>query len=185
MGTVTRTIGDKDEMKEVNNKVAFPLSSIYRWKFGPTKEYGPLDLFWYDGGMRPHNPPEMEADNKVLESEGMMFVGDKGKIMAGFRCENPVLIPESRMLAVTGEKTTPRSQRVDATNEWIEAILNQKQSRGSILSAGSVIETAHLASVALRAGSKINYDHKKMEITNNSEANKFLRREKYRPGWEI
>jgi len=135
--------------------------------------------------MRPHNPPEMEEDKKVLDSEGMMFVGDKGKIMAGFRCENPVLIPESKMLAVTGEKTTPRTQRANATDEWIEAILNQKQSQGSILTAGSVIETAHLASVALRAGSKIYYDHKKMEITNIPEANKFLYREEYRPGWEI
>lgn len=185
MGSATVTVGEKGEMKAVTNNVAFPWSSVYRWKFGTTREYGPLDLFWYDGGMRPHNPPEMEADNKVLESEGMMFVGDKGKIMAGFRCENLVLIPESKMLAVTGEKTSPKTERVDATNEWIEAILNQKQSRGSILSAGSVIETAHLASVALRAGSKINYDHEKMEITNIPEANKFLYREEYRPGWEI
>jgi hypothetical protein len=172
-------------MKTVPNNVAFPLSSIYRWKFGSTKEYEPLDLFWYDGGMKPHNPPEMEADNKVLDSEGMMFVGDKGKIMAGFRCDNPVIIPESRMISVTGGNTSPRNQRYDATNEWIEAILNQKQSQGSILNAGPVIETAHLASVALRAESKIIYDPVKMEVTNVTEANKFLYRAEYRPGWEI
>ena len=31
--------------------------------------------------------------------EGMMFVGDKGKILGGFRSENPQLIPEAKMRA--------------------------------------------------------------------------------------
>lgn len=187
MGTLTRTIGDQDEMKAVSNDVAFPLSSIIRWKFEATGKTGPFDLFWYDGGMRPTTPPEIEADNKELESEGMMFVGDKGKILGGFRCENPVIIPESRMIEVTGSKNfqQSRGERADGTEAWIDAILNKKQSPGSILTSGSIIETAHLASVALRAGKKIIYDHKNMKITNIPEANKFLYRSEYRKGWEI
>ncbi|MBN1337724.1 MAG: Gfo/Idh/MocA family oxidoreductase [Bacteroidales bacterium] len=187
MGTTTRTIGGQDEMKAVVNDVAFPLSSIIRWKFESSGKTGPFDLFWYDGGMRPPAPPEIEADNKELESEGMMFVGDKGKIVGGFRCENPVIIPEARMKEVTGAKTLPpdEEQRMDATEAWIDAILNKKQSPGSILSSGPVIETAHLAAVALRTGRKITYDHTQMKITNIPDANKYLYRSEYRPGWEI
>jgi hypothetical protein len=185
MGTLTRTIGENGAMVAVPNNVAFPLSSLFRWKFAPTKSMGPIDLFWYDGGIKPHNPPEIEVDNKVLDSEGMMFVGDKGKILAGFRCENPVIIPEAKMTQMNGSITPPKTESLDTTNVWIESILNNKQSPGSVLNASSVLETAHLAAVALRAGSKINYDSDKMKVTNVDEANKYLFREQYRPGWEI
>jgi hypothetical protein len=187
MATTTRTIGEKGEMIAVKNDVSFPLSSILRWKFDATSHFGPIDLFWYDGGMKPANPPEMESDDKVLESEGMMFVGDKGKIIGGFRCENPVIVPESRMVEVTGSKTTPENEqnKINSTDAWVEAVLNNRQSPGSILSSGPVIETAHLAAVALRAGSKIKYDHTNMKVTNIPEANKYLYRSEYRKGWEI
>ena len=39
------------------------------------------------------------AENKEFAEEGMLFVGDKGKILGGFRSENPQLIPEAKMRA--------------------------------------------------------------------------------------
>ena len=55
--------------------------------------------------MRPPTPEELDEDHKELPAEGMMFVGDKGKILAGFRVENPRLIPERRM---SGYAVPPR-----------------------------------------------------------------------------
>lgn len=186
MGTTTKTIGEHDEMKDVPNNVAFPLSSVIRWKFDAPKTIDPFDLFWYDGGMRPPTPPELETDLKEFESEGMMFVGDKGKILGGFRCENPVIIPESRMIEVTGAKEITLSRpSINATDVWIEAIREGKSSPGNFTSSWPILETAHLAAVALRAGRKIHYDHRKMRITNNDDANKYLSREECRPGWEV
>jgi len=187
MGTTTRTVGDQDEMMEVPNNVAFPLSSVIRWKFGASKRTGPFDLFWYDGGMRPATPPELEVDDKVFESEGMMFVGDKGKILGGFRCENPVIIPESRMIEVTGAKQTglPSRPLINATDVWINAVLNQQQSPGNIMDSWPIVETAHLAAVAFKAGKRVTYDYRSMEVTNNADANKFLYRSEQRLGWEI
>lgn len=179
MGTTTKTIGEHDEMKDVPNNVSFPLSSIIRWKFAASRGAGPFDLFWYDGGMRPPTPPELEVDNKELESEGMMFVGDKGKIIGGFRCENPVIMGESEMIEVSGRN------RPNATDTWINAILKGEASPGSIPSSWAVIETAHLAAVALRAGRRIKYDHRSMRVTNNDDANQYLFRSEYRPGWEV
>ena len=187
MGTTTKTIGEFDEMKDVPNDVAFPLSSVVRWQFEENSNHKPLDLFWYDGGMRPPTPPELEVDDKVFESEGMMFVGDKGKILGGFRCENPVIIPEKKMLEVTGAKESgalSRKQR-NSTSVWIESILNNSQSPGNFLNSWPVIEASHLAAVALRAGRKINYDHKSMKVTNIPDANRYLYRHEYRNGWEI
>src|SRR6202042_3041458 len=38
---------------------------------------GPLDIFWYDGGIKPPVPDELMAENQEFAEEGMLFVGDK------------------------------------------------------------------------------------------------------------
>jgi hypothetical protein len=37
--------------------------------------------------------PELEVDNKELEAEGMMFVGDKGKILTGVTFRQACVTP--------------------------------------------------------------------------------------------
>src|ERR1035438_7643353 len=56
----------------------------------------PIDLYWYDGGMKPSEPGELAEDNRQLGITGLMFVGDKGKIL-----DNRI-IPESRGKAYLG-----------------------------------------------------------------------------------
>ena len=60
-------------------------------RFAPKGERGGLDIFWYDGGIKPPVPEELMAENKELAEEGMMFVGDKGKILGGFRSRKPAV----------------------------------------------------------------------------------------------
>ena len=52
----------------VKNDVAFPLSCIIHFKFAAQKALDPFDLFWYDGGMKPVNPEELNSENKSLAS---------------------------------------------------------------------------------------------------------------------
>jgi hypothetical protein len=165
----------------VKNDVAFPLSCIVRFKFEAQAELPPFDLFWYDGGMKPVTPDELEQAGKPLEREGMMFIGDKGKIIGGFRGEKPVLYVDNKQVAeATGAEQTGQN----ANDVWINAFKNNTQSPGSFLYAGPVTETILLGAVALRAGKKVEYDAANMKITNAPEAEKFLVRE-YRKGWEL
>jgi len=179
--TTTCTLRDNVAVG-VDNNVAFPLSCMIRFQFPAQEELPPFELFWYDGGMKPFAPDELRAAGKSLTREGMMFVGDKGKIIAGFRGENPVLIPESKMDYLKVEDETEAATRSDEV--WIEAFKNKTQPPGSFLYAGPVTETINLGAVALRAGKRVEYDTVNMKITNLPEANKFLTRE-YRPGWEL
>jgi len=181
--TTTRTVVDQVS-KNVVNDVAFPLSSIVRFKFPKQDSFDAFDLFWYDGGMKPPTPPEMEADGKDLPSEGMLFVGDKGKILGGFRNETPVILPESFMKEFSLANPAPAEVNERKDDWWIDAFREKKQPVGNFLMAHPISETINLAAVALRAGKKIMYDPVKMEISNMPEANKFLRRE-YRAGWEL
>jgi hypothetical protein len=182
-GTTTRTIVDQ-VCREVYNDVAFPHSCMIRFKFPKQKILPPFDLFWYDGGIKPFPPEELAVDNKSLSPEGMMFVGDKGKILAGFRGENPQIIPEAKMRAYPGQKQLPQQERKRRSNTWVSAIKRSEESPGSFLLAGPVTETINLAAVALRAKRRVDYDTKSMKITNFQEANKYLIRE-YRKGWEL
>jgi hypothetical protein len=134
--------------------------------------------------MKPQTPEVLEKEGKELASEGMMFIGDKGIILGGFRNEKPVLLPDSLMKQYGSDANDKEDKPNRSDDVWIDAFRENKQSPGSFLNATAVSETINLGAVALRAGKKVIYDADKMEITNIPEANKFLRRD-YRKGWEL
>lgn len=170
----------------IKNDFSFPTASTVRFKFAARGERPAIDLVWYEGGMRPPTPEELDEDHKELPAEAMMFVGDKGKILAGFRVENPRLIPERRMQGKSVPETPVRRQREPGQisagmRQWIAACRGGQQSAGSFLNAGPISDAVNLYAVALRTGKKLLYDGEK--ITNLPEANKYLSRE-YRKGFE-
>lgn len=179
----SRTVVD-GVSRPVVNDVAFPNTCTVRFKFPEQKTLPAFDLFWYDGGIKPHTPEELEADGKDMPHEGMMFVGDKGKIISGFLNQGPRLLPEARMKSYMEGRAFPEQDYPLSDDIWIDAFREKKQSSGSFLLAGPISETINLGAVALRARKKILYDAEKMKITNIPEANQFLRRE-YRKGWEL
>jgi len=132
--------------------------------------------------MRPAVPDEI-AD-KGFEREGMMFVGDKGRIVADYHCSNPRLIPDSKMDSYMHGQAIPKGTFERGADIWIDPFRNKTQSPGSFLLAGSITETILLGAVALRAGRRVDYDSQNMKTTNFPEANKYLVRE-YRKGWEL
>lgn len=182
-GTTHRYV-DGNTYKWVKNDVAFPLSCLIQLEFPAQKTLPAFDLFWYDGGMKPFIPGELREDKRDMPEEGMMFVGDRGKILAGFRGEKPEIIPSRLMKAYQGETEVPERGEESRPNTWLEAIKNDRESPGSFRYAGTVTEAINLAAVALRAGKKVEYDSAKMKITNDEAANRYLTRE-YRKDWEL
>ena len=150
-GTTTSAV-DNNVSHRVQNDVAFPYSCIIRFKFPKQETLPAFDLFWYDGGMRPATPEEL--GNGSLEPEGMMFVGDKGKILAGFRTENPRLLPETKWKTYLNGQEPPKEENIEGGPFWIDAFKNKKQSPGSFLYARPVTETILLGAVALQARKK-------------------------------
>ena len=134
--------------------------------------------------MKPFAPPELEEDGMDIENEGLMLVGTEGKILGGFLGENPRLIPKQKMKAIHGDKPVPKAKRTRRSDTWVKAIKSEGESPGSFIYAKSITETINLASVALRAGKRIEYDTDYMKITNDEKANKYLTRE-YRTGWKM
>lgn len=170
----------------IRNDFSFPTASIVRFKFPAKGQRGPVDLLWYDGGMKPQTPEEFDAEPKELPIEGMMFRGDKGFILAGFRVESPRLFAAGK--APTPVPPQARRQRAPGEaspglQHWITAARGGVQSPGSFLNAWPITETVNLWAVALRTGRRLLYDAANLRITNVAEANQYLAR-RYRAGWE-
>ena len=167
---------------QIYNNFSFPMASSVRFKY-PAKGLRPaIDLIWYDGGIRPPVPDELYEENKELPAEGMMFVGSKGKILAGFNVDNPHLIPEKRMAGIAVPEVKKR-ERTSGFKKFMDAIKAGNQCPGSFTEAGPITEAINLYAVALKSGKTLKYDAANRSITNVVEANKYLSRE-YRKGWD-
>ena len=122
-----------------------------------------------------------------------MFVGDKGKVLAGFRGEDPRIIPERvmREWEATGKGHgrqgggEPRQARREATESWAAACKGGAATYGDFLLAGPISDAFNLGAVSLRLGGKrLLFDSAAGKVTNVAEANQLLGRE-YRKGWEL
>ena len=135
--------------------------------------------------MKPHTPEELEVDGKDLPQEGMMFLGDKGKILAGFRNRQPALIPESRMKTYMAGKVIPQEPRDRSDDVWIDAFTGKETITGKFSACRSDMGTDQPGSGCTSCEEKgaLRFSTA-MKITNVPEANKFLTRE-YRKGWEL
>jgi hypothetical protein len=165
---------------------AFPKASVVRWRHPAEGDRPVVDTFWYDGGMKPQTPEELYEDGEDLASEGMLFIGDRGKILCDFRGNAPRLIPRSRHQAFEGSVSAGDIDETRTDDEWVNAIRNGGKSRGSFEEVGALAEAVTLANIALRVPYKrLLWDAGKTEFTNSDDANKLVRREAYREGWEI
>lgn len=168
-------------------KDSYPVAEIVTYEFPARGKMPPVKLTWYDGGLMPPRPPELEQGRKMGDDGGgVLFIGDKGVLMCSTYGRNPRIIPDSKMKEYKRpEKTIPRSPGIH--EEWIEAIKSGKKSTSDFEYSSLLTETMLLANLAVRMkehNTKLLWDGEKMEITNLPEANKFLHKE-YRPGWTL
>jgi hypothetical protein len=169
------------------SQIGLPKASTLRWRHPATASRPAVDTFWYDGGNKPQTPEELYVDNLDLADEGMLFIGDKGKILCDFRATNPRLIPQARQRAFEGSIATPEYDTTSPEDEWVNALKQKtKSSKGSFESVAALAEAVTLATIALRVPYKrLLWDANKLEFTNSPEATKLVRREQIRPGWEL
>ena len=166
---------------------SFPMASIVHYTFPARGKMPPVKLTWYDGGLTAPRPAELEKGRRLGDGNGgILFVGDKGKLMSGTYGENPRLIPETAMKAYKRpQKSIPRSPGIH--EEWIEACKTGKKSTTDFSYAGPLTEMMLLGNIATLMHEKkaiLEWDAEKMEITNIPEANELLQM-KYRDGWTL
>jgi predicted dehydrogenase len=183
---VTTQPGDK-MFTWIENKESFPASSIVRYSFPARGEMPPVKLAWWDGGMLPERPEELEPGRKLelTDNGGTIFVGEKGKIICGTYSDSPRLIPESKMQAYTRPpKTLPRVKGSHEQN-WIDACKGGPPACSNFDYSGPFTEAVVMGNLAIRfPGEKIEWDGPNMRVTNLAEANELIL-PPYREGWSL
>jgi predicted dehydrogenase len=175
-------IADYTWHKQVNT-VSYPRASLIRWEFPARGGMLPVAVHWYDGGLRPPVPPELEQDGEELAEEGLLFVGERGKLLGDFMGGQPRLIPKERMRDFKEPaQTLPRP--IDELDQFIRACRGGQASDASFEAAYPFAESILLGTIALRVNKKLRWDTVKFEFANSKEANE-LKSRKNRAGWEL
>lgn len=159
-----------------------PIGAMVYYKFPARGDKPPVVLTWYEGGLMPRRPEELEEGRKMLY-QGTLFVGDKGKLICDWGGQSPRLLPETKMQAYKRpEKSIPRSP--GHHQEWLDACKGKGKAGSNFDVAGPMAEAVLLGNVAMRTGKKIRWDAANLKATNVPDATEYISK-KYRSGYEL
>jgi hypothetical protein len=173
------------------------------WEYPARGNLPPLKMFWYDGGMKPHRPEEYDHGLQMPRT-GIIFVGEKGKLMTGYGGGNPLrsrpgiadsgptrglpgglLLPEDKFRDFQQPpKTLPRCDRENHYTEWTQACKSGGRTVAPIEFGCQLTEIALLGALALRTGKLLEWDSEAMRVTNDEAANSLIDMP-YRNGWSL
>ena len=137
-------------------------------------------MSWYDGGLHPPRPSGIsEQDGRQFRhrQEGVMYVGEKGLILAGFNGDNPRVYPASPKYVVPPREPVapgaPDGPRRDgAIDAWITACKEGKAALTNFEIQAPVTEAFLLGCMAQRLpGEKLLWDSAQMRVANSEKAN--------------
>ena len=160
-----------------------PLASLVTYHFPARGDLPPVRMVWYDGGIKPPRPEELEP-HEEWPVDGVLYVGDRGKIMHKSHGGKPTLLPMSRMNDFQRpDETLPRIKGSHEQN-WIDACKGGAPACSNFNYSGPLTEVVLLGNLAIRTEGHLLWDGPNMRVTNNEAANQFVRRE-YRQGWRL
>ncbi len=187
------------------NADACPPSSIIHLNYPKTNGNGDIKVSWYDGGLLPQRPDELLPGEPFGNWDGgVLFIGEKGKLLMDCYGENPRLLPTKLMT----EKTMPKERIVRVKEghylQWVNACIagyGNAETSSPFEYAGPFTESILIGNLALRSFTlknpklkgwedkwlgrkKLLWDSKNMQITNFEEANQFVKRD-YRDGYNL
>lgn len=174
----------KEMWERVDNKETYPNASFITYQFPARENMPPVKLTWYDGGLMPVWPAEVDPA-KVDEGGGSMFIGEKGIIVCSTYGGDVQMFPEERFLEYKDLPTT--LPRVTGTHEdnWIQGIKNNTLPCSNFDYSGPLTEMVVMGNLAIRVPNKrLLWDGDNMRVTNDETANQFIKRE-YRQGWTL
>ncbi len=167
-----------------------PMAECLVYDFPARGKMPPVRMYWWDGGLTPPRPVELEMGRRMGPSDGggVLFIGSKGMLICGTYGENPRLVPETKMKDYKRPaKSIPRSPGIH--EEWIAACKKGDATAATtnFSYSGPLTETMLIGNVAVRMSDKnlvLEWDGEKGEFTNCPEANQLLHFE-YRKGWTL
>jgi len=160
----------------------FPKASIVHLNFPAKGNRPPVHMAWYDGGMRPARPSGISEHDqhyfqKGEDNEGIMYVGDKGLILAGFNGNNPRVYPENPKYQAPPRKRGERGDYRDtAVEQWVAACKGGAPAPLANFEIQSPVTEAFLLGCLAQRfpGERLDWDAANARITSSEKANKYV-----------
>ncbi len=195
-GAAANKVRVRAESESVN-RFSFPRWEIITYEFPQRDTLPPVTLRWYNG----HNIPASQrqkledllgrkldwgdaGEKKWNDYAGCILVGSKGLIHATGHNMSFSLLPEARFRDFDGPpKTLPRTPGHEV--EWFQACRGGPKAMSNFEYAGRLAEFVLLGNIATQFSEALEFDPVACSFGSHAEANQALRRDVYRPGWEI
>ncbi len=162
---------------EITRETA-PVSSITRWFFPPDTGRDAVTITWWDGGLKPPQPEEMDSDSEFGENDWLLIVGDKGKMYGH------VIIPNARAREI-GPPPRVINRSPGHYVEWVQACKGGPRAGSNFVDhAAHLAEVVLLGNIAIRTKDKLYWDAPNLRFTNSDAANQLIN-PPYRAGWSI
>ncbi|MDP6546385.1 MAG: Gfo/Idh/MocA family oxidoreductase [Phycisphaerae bacterium] len=162
---------------------SWPLASIITYEFPAREKMPPVKIIWYDGGLMPPRPVELETGRR-MPSDGIIYAGTKGVMIASGTGGVPRLLPDTKMKSYKPPPKTLK-RRGGIYNEWYQGVRGgEKPSEHWPDCAVPLTEIVLLGCVAVRVGKHLEWDGPNMKFTNSKSATKLLTPD-YQNGWKL
>jgi len=158
----------------------YPKASIQHIYFPARNDRAAVRVSWYDGGLRPPRPDGLSRQDDHYfrpgsANEGVMYVGDKGFLLAGFNGENPRVYPESKKYQLPPATPGARPREDASVDQWIAACKGGPAPLSSFELQSPVTEAFLLGALATRLpGERLEWDTANMRFTNSEQANAYV-----------
>ncbi len=157
----------------------FPKASMVHLDFPPSGSRQELRLSWYDGGLTPPMPAGLSPESQRVfsrDNDGIMYVGDKGILVAGFNGDNPRVYPESKKYqAPPRERREGAPPRDLAIDQFVAACKGGPAPLANFEIQQPVTEAFLLGCLAQRLpGQRFEWDSARTRVTNSEAANRWI-----------
>lgn len=163
-----------------------PSAAVVKLEFAASNLHPKLNYFWYEGGLLPPIPKGIPLDffEDRNHLNGSFFIGDDAVLYVDTYSGSIRIYPDEKFRELRPNlppQTIPRV-RGDHHKNWTDGIRGELIPCSNFEYAAGLTEMSLLGNLAMRAGTRIEYDSKAMKVTNLPEANKWLTKE-YPKGW--
>lgn len=169
----------------IQTEISPPSASVVRYDFPARGSMPAVRWTWYDGGLTPPYPPELEQSRR-LQDNGTLLVGSKATVLCDTYYGSIRIIPEAKMKEMAPGLPPKTIPRVGMSHflEWVRACKGGVAAGSNFEYSTKLTEAVVLGNVALRARRRLEWDAAAMKVTNVASANAFVSKQ-YRPGFGV
>jgi predicted dehydrogenase len=178
----------------------YPVASRLNYHFPARAAKAAVEVHWYDGGIKPERPPELAPGAEMsVGGEGILYSGERGKLLTGYMAQQPRLLSPNGDLAPALPPLTPAdgpfqpsrpewgptATSADTAHylEWIKACQGGPPASCNYGFEAPVVESLMLGNVAIRTQELLEWDTAGFRLKRGSAQATSLLKPHYRAPW--